>query len=94
MHILAKGRILPPTGQTGTERYALIYLPGRGLKINGTKCLKNFNFRGTKNINQHTKPKTFYLLCITLFKQICCFIKVKNGISGHVDNSTAYASFG
>lgn len=79
MHILAKGRILNPTGQTGTEHYALIYLPGRRLKNNGKKFLKNLRFQGTKNINGNTKPKTFYLLCITFCMQICGFIKVKMG---------------
>jgi hypothetical protein len=75
LHILAKGRILTPTGQTGTEHYALMYLPGRGLKNNGTKCLTNLRFRGTKDTNERAKPKKFYLLC----KQIRGFIKVKMG---------------
>ena len=46
------------------------------------KCLKNLRFQGTKNIKEHTKPKTFYLLCITLCTQICGFITVKMGFQG------------
>lgn len=49
------------------------------MKNNREKYAKIFNFRGTKNINKHTKPKKLYLICVTFRMQISGLIKVKMG---------------